>query len=96
MISAYFKTFKLSCVTYGKCCFDLADVALSLSFLLFFLSSFKAKMEHRRIAEDEIELLPFENNETDDNESERIVLKPSPWYIIIPMFTITFAYGYTE
>lgn len=53
-------------------------------------------MEHRRIAEDEIELLPFENNETDDNESERIVLKPSPWYIIIPMFTITFAYGYTE
>jgi hypothetical protein len=53
-------------------------------------------MEHGRIAEDEIELLPYENDETDDNESERIVLKPSPWYIIIPMFAITFAYGYTE
>ncbi|KAG1146484.1 hypothetical protein G6F37_000532 [Rhizopus arrhizus] len=50
-------------------------------------------MEHGRIAEDEIELLPYENDETHDNESERIVLKPSPWYIIIPMFAITFAYG---
>lgn len=46
-------------------------------------------MEFELLAE---EITPLLTNQDEPNESGE--KKPSPWYIIIPVFTLSFAYGY--
>jgi hypothetical protein len=61
----------------------------SKRFFFFLFSFFQHKMEFELLAE---EITPLLTNQDELNESGE--KKPSPWYIIIPVFTLSFAYGY--